>query len=295
MKLGADKVLCMAGIAALAASTGWFVSSKDIVSVDTLADLGAASARNSVGIISAPTISSEQPLWEAPVSQDKEDPNWVYGIFTPPVIYKVDGKFSAQPPTGPIELPPEETIELRLVAFEQPLYRFQFESYVEEDPDDPSKNLAMLFDRETGSSVRARVGREFSEQGIRVVDIDIVRTLDASSGVMQATERVQLEEIDTGRKVMIQYGVPKYSDNYTIRIESTISSGSVEIGQDATSFTLDDMLYEVTEINTEAESIGVRRLSTEEASAEEYVSDVLSLTTATTQPATAVSSGTTLF
>lgn len=247
MKAFVDKILCVGGVLVLAGSAGWAFTSMGGLASETVASGVDNAPAINVERVDPPSIASAPPVWAEPISQDPEDGRWIYGVFTPPKIYEVDGRFSAEPPTDvPIEGP--ELIGVRLVEIVQKPYRFQFEGYVEEDASDPRKNLVMLFDSQTGLAIRARVGREFPDAGIRILDIDIQRRLN-DEGLLQKVERVKIQEIGSGREIVLEHGVPRLDDDLVIKIQSTETGDVAEIDQNTPAFELNNAEYTVISVN----------------------------------------------
>lgn len=256
----------MAGLAA------WTFISLGNVQAQSVSSVADDPARLPVEAVSAPEASTDVPDWKSPESQDLDDPNWVYGVFTPPKIYEVDGVFSAIPPTGDDVVP---TIDVQLIEMVQQLYRFQFEGYLEEDASDPRKNMAMLLDRETGFAVRARVGREFQTEGIRILDIDIKRRLN-DDGLVTTIEEVKIEEIATGKEFTLENGIPKYEEEVLIRLQSTLTGETVEISPTTETFELNDLTYALLKTDVPNSQVTVRKpIETEDG--EEYLTETLSV------------------
>ena len=260
MKAFADKILFVAGIGTLLASAGWtFVSIGNVNSkkVKMVNDLPPSAEAE---LAEPPAFDSDIPVWEKSTTQDPLDENWIYSVFTPPKIYvATDGTFSAKPPTPPKELPPPPKIGVKLVDIQQEPYRFQFVGYIEDVPGDPTKTLAMLSDRKTNFRVRARMGREFPEEGIRIKEIIIKRERD-EAGKYVRTERVVVEEIATGREVALDNGVIKFDEDLLIRIQSTETSDIVEVTQLDSSFELNNVVYQLRGIDVSEKSIVVSKL-----------------------------------
>ncbi|MGB0370522.1 MAG: hypothetical protein ACPGN3_04170 [Opitutales bacterium] len=275
MKAFADKILCGCGVAALVASGAWTFMSLGGVQAQDISNVANSPAGVKVDPVSAPSASVEAPDWKSPVSQDPEDANWVYGVFTPPKIYEDNGYFSAVPPkiegTGPTH-----TIDVELIEMAQKLYRFQFEGYVEEDASDPRKNLAMLLDRETNFAVRARVGREFPNEGIRILDLDIQRSLDAD-GVVSRIERVTIQEIATGLEVILENGIDKYEEDVSIKIRSSFTGDIVEIDAETTTFELNDLTYALINVDVPNSQVTVRKPIEGEEGEEDFLTETLEI------------------
>ncbi|MEM7673941.1 MAG: hypothetical protein AAF212_11430 [Verrucomicrobiota bacterium] len=269
-----DKILCICGLAGLTVSAGWTFLSLGGVKAESVESVSNSTAKVPVDPVSAPNPISQIPDWNTPTSHDDNDPKWVYGVFTPPKIYEVDGFFSAVPPALDEERA-RETVDVELVEIVKKLYRFQFEGYVEEDASDPRKNLVMLADRLTGFAVRARVDREFPEEGIRILDIDITRRLN-DDGLLVAVEQVRIQEMASGREIILENGIPKYEENVSIKLQSTLSGEVVEIGSNATVFELNDLTYDLVSVDLLNSLVTVRKpIDIDES--DDYIIETLSV------------------
>ena len=265
MKAFSDKILLVVGVCALFASAGWTflsiggVKAKGFKAVDQLL------ATTPVEAMQPPAFDSVIPVWEKSGSQDPLDPNWIYGVFTPPKIYvDANGRFSATPPTDLEPVRPPESLGVTLVDIQQAPYRFQFVGYIEEDPRDPKKTLAMLRDRKTNLALRARIGLEFPEEGIRIKDIIIRRDRDEFNNVVR-TEQVIIEGISSGSLVTLVHGETKYADDLLIRLQSKETGDIVEITHLDESFEMNNVVYQVLGVDVETSSLVVSKpIETEE-------------------------------
>lgn len=100
--------------------------------------------------------------WEEPVSQSA-GPDWIFEVFTPPVIYfnPESATFTVTPPL-PRGSPP--TFPLELIEVKWDLYRLQYAGHLGEE----GRYLIELLNQETGTYLRGRVGEAFEEEGFTI-------------------------------------------------------------------------------------------------------------------------------
>ena len=105
----------------------------------------------------------EEVEWRKPLSQG--GPNWIFDIFTPPVIYydEATGSFTVTPPFQKVtEM--ADAFELRLLGIRREPYRFQLVSYA----GSPGQYVITLENLETGKDVFCVPGETLAEHHIRV-------------------------------------------------------------------------------------------------------------------------------
>lgn len=106
---------------------------------------------------------SEEMEWRKPFSQG--GPNWIFDIFTPPVIYydEATGSFTVTPPFQEVyEM--ADAFELRLLGIRREPFRFQLVSYA----GSPGQYVITLENLETGKDVFCVPGETLAEHRIRV-------------------------------------------------------------------------------------------------------------------------------
>lgn len=199
--------------------------------------------------IEVPVFPELSPSWSKPQPQDSDEPLWLFGVFTPPKIFiDRDGSFSAQPPAVPTAPDP---FGVRFLGLTKKEYRFQFEGYVQEDPLDSKKSLALIFDKSGVDSltqtIRARIGDALPDKGARIEDIIIKREFN-DDGVIMVTERLVIFDERLGESVSLNMGEVKFLDEFTLGFESTITAERVEVESGSPSFLLNGYTYTIDEI-----------------------------------------------
>ena len=124
--------------------------------------------------------------WNPPAPQG--GPNWIFDIFTPPVIYynEFTGAFSVIPPfpeAGSID----EAFELELVEIHSVPYRFQLVSYA----GDQGNYVLTLEDLESGKDLFCAPDEILADHGLKILGFVETRVV-ASSSRSGATEAFDL-------------------------------------------------------------------------------------------------------
>ena len=94
--------------------------------------------------------NSNRPLWKN-LSYDKNES--IYDLFTPPLIYLIEGKLSTTLPEAPVEEEEKEPFGVKIVSFDKKAYRFRLNSWIGDSPylED------IILSKETGRTVRNKL------------------------------------------------------------------------------------------------------------------------------------------
>ena len=204
----------------------------------------------------------ERVPWQPPEPQS-EDGKWVYDVFTPPRIFinPETNLFSVIPYTGP---PEEEAFGVRLARFHRPLYRLQFEGYIEEDPKDPQRSLLRIYNRDSNVSELVKVGHVSTAGEFRILDFRVSRTLD-ESGLLVREETLRVEDTRTGREVLLKPGEPRYSERFILTFEGTLTGEGprFDIQEEGESFQYEGATYTVERIDFSTGEVRMEKTSGE--------------------------------
>ncbi len=120
-------------------------------------------------------------------------PEWVYDVFTPPVIYynRQTGQFTVTPPerNAPVVARQEGGFAIELVAVRQEPYRIQLVGYVGADGAGGTP-LAALENVETGDSLVGRAGKVFESGQFTLQSFDIRRVTTNTDDSMPVIENI---------------------------------------------------------------------------------------------------------
>ena len=111
------------------------------------------------------TLALAKPAaWMEPSPQG--GPNWIFDIFTPPVIYydEASGRFTVTPPFRNDPDVMDDAFELRLLGIRREPFRFQLVSYA----GSPGQYVLTLEDLETGRDVFCVPGETLPQHQIRI-------------------------------------------------------------------------------------------------------------------------------
>lgn len=211
--------------------------------------------------LSLPPVTREIAAWEPPAPQS-EDGKWIYDVFTPPKIYinPETNLFSVIPYTGPAA---KEAFGIRLLSFQRPLYRIQFEGYIEEDPDDPRKSLLRIYNRESNRLELVKVGHVSVAGQYRILDFQITRKLD-DSGLLMREDLLILEDTRSGSEIRLKSGQPRYSDRFTLVFEGTSGEGEsrrFQVEAEGDSFEHDGATYTIVNIDLARGRVRIEKLN----------------------------------
>ncbi len=275
MKNFYDKLILLVAVLILVGGVMLYVK-KSGEAPDPSAPVRVQPADNPYSPVPAPETSTSEAAWPEPREQSS---TWVYDVFTPPKIYIDEaGQFTAE---GWIPPEPKEPFGLYLAEIKRDLYRIQIQGYIEEDRDDPSKSLVLLFDVERDATVRLRAGDKSDASEVEVVDFDINRQINADQGEVEVTARATIRDLRSDETVILTQGVPLYESGVDVTLRSEqIPTLEIELAEPGATFETELGEYKLLAINLEERSVTVEKL----ASGEEEESEIEELTLQTDTP-----------
>lgn len=180
-----------------------------------------------------PSVSYTHTQWEEPPYQAPEDKAWRYGVFTPPKIYMdpKTGKLEEVPPEPPIPPPP---FGLKLVSMAHPVYPITFEAYFDGGTGSVADASLMLYHTGLGkSSGIVGVGDTIEDWNIRVVDLDVEKTGDATSGI-ETIATVTIKDEKLGKVFSFSPGeIVELEDQNIITVKPSDPPGSSHVWSEA--------------------------------------------------------------
>jgi hypothetical protein len=184
---------------------------------------------------------------------------WVYDLFTPPQIFLgSDGSFTIHPPYE--DSATVAPFGLYLAKLERPLYRIQLDGYIEEEFTEGRKTLLLFYDRETDTSLRARVGDTLESAAFEVLSFDVERRMGAD-GSLTKTATAKILDCRSGIEKTFVHGQALYTDRIEIVLRSA-EDETVEIRPTAIGEPFLTPLgnYQLEEINLESAAVIVKKL-----------------------------------
>lgn len=257
--LNGEKILAMLGALLLIGAIAWALFS----------DLGGG------GLGLAPDVSQNPEfLVEQTVSQDalpsgwgKPTPqggaNWIFDIFTPPVIYYDEDTetFTVTPPF-PNAIPAEDPFELQLVEVSRQPFRLQLVSYAGAI----GNYLLTLENLESGRDIFCAPRDDLINLGVRILEFNEVRLVAASTGI-DSTEAFDLvgeavvEDLESGKSYRLRHNDITYLDE-SIAEFRTPSGEQLKLSQ-GDSWSSEEATYQVNSIQSDEGSVWVERILTD--------------------------------
>ena len=256
MKFAYDKLLLGFGGLAFLAGIGFYLFSLNKISTSS-ADISQVGS-NQYEPIPVPVFDETISIWPSAVEQA---PGELYDVFTPPAIWiDKEGTFIFE---SPIDELPAAPFGVYLAGLHNEPYRIQLEGYVEEDFDDATKSVLLLYDEEKKKRIRARVGESIKEHEFSVFNFTIDRIRN-SDGIVKLAVATILDFRD-GRRIFLTHGERKYKENTTVVLRSKEDpSFEVKITlMPPYEFETSTAKYILEEINLEESSVNVRRLQSD--------------------------------
>jgi hypothetical protein len=198
--------------------------------------------------------------WDAPVPQDAEG-RWIYSVFTPPILYLVDGRFDPRPPEPPEE--EEDEVEKRPFGVElaeiiRRKYRLQLDAVYEVELDDID-SAVLSFENVYATenerpTISLRKGETSERHQFRVEDI---RKEERIIGGGLETEHVAtITDLETGKTLLLSDDRTLFEEGVTFVFESTETAGeTARVENVGETFEMNDATYTLSEINLDQRSV----------------------------------------
>lgn len=257
MKQG-EKLLALLSGGLLSVALAWALLSGDLFKSPaglTEAGAGVAFETNEARVDGTPS----PVVWRQPKPQG--GPDWVFDIFTPPVIYydQTTGAFTVTPPF-PDTNPLDESFGLQLVDFQPVPFRFQLVSYAGAS----GNYLLTLENLETGKDLFCSPGEELPDQQLRVLGFREKREVTASalSGTTEAFDLVgelSVEDRRTGRRYSLRHDKTTFTD-HPLAVFLTDNGRELRLNGGG-NWVSDGHTYSVTSIDPAAGTATVEKIS----------------------------------
>jgi hypothetical protein len=189
-------------------------------------------------------------LWPA-ASPQSRGTEWLYDVFTPPVIYynRDTGQFTVTPPSSDAPVVRDDgDFALDLVSVRQEPYRIQLVGYV----GDEAAPLATFENVENGDTLVGRAGRVFEREQFTLVSFDIRRVTTSSADSMPVIETIGIAVLRDGRTdreetltTRERKMMPRLQAVFRLRSES----GEQRVVREGTSITIGGLEYFVAQLS----------------------------------------------
>ena len=202
MKNYYDKVLFLLGLIVLGIGVGIFFQKGGTPKPAHIAPVKLTGDKYTN--IDKPEFPTPNPLWEGPPDQgeDRNDPGWIYSIFTPPKIWWETGTgWIVQAPNPPGPPPP---FGIHLVKAAQELYRVQVQGISGAGDKDDIINFS---DEDDGNDFSLKVGEEDTLHQIKVLDMTVPDQSVGAHGIVSNAATVTILDERTSQNVTLTQGV----------------------------------------------------------------------------------------
>lgn len=249
-----DKIILGIALLVLLAGVGYYFMQSGADSGASGPAIASAPSGPAYEAVPIPETVATQANWPEPVEQS---PGWLYDVFTPPKIY-IDPNTGEFVPTG-WKIVSSQPFGLYLAEIERKPYRVQLEGYIEEDRNDASKSLLLLYDEEADESIRRRVGDTVESAGIEILDFELERERDEFMNVSIITRATILDQ-RTGEEVQLSAEETLYEDGVEVVLRSEENPGvRITVQERGERFTTPLGSYVLQDINLDASSVTVMK------------------------------------
>lgn len=264
-----EKIIAVVVLLLLLSIGGWYMLQRNYVGTIAARNVRVSLAPDSYTATPVSVPTSTARVWQDP-SASAAQPEWVFDVFTPPVIYynRLTKEFTVTPPD--YSTPPETTVEaepeipvfgVELIAVESEPFRLQLVGYAGGE----GNHLGIFENVSTGDAVIGRAGRSFPDLGLTVQTLTVTReSVEApdSMPITQVVVRAGVLDNRTGEVVQLSslerraQGTP----SARLRIVPSAEERTEKIGG---MFRSGAYTYRVEEIELEPATVRITRTESE--------------------------------
>ncbi len=197
--------------------------------------------------------------WPPPQPQDSEG-KWLYRVFTPPILYLVDGRFTVEIPKPPPPVDPVIVVPfgVRLVEMERNQYRLQLDAVYETELDNIDSavlSFENVYATQTeGPTVSLSKGETHPTKNFRVDDIRKERRV--VGGGLETEHIATITDLESGRVYLLSDLETVYEEGVIFRFESTEGTGeTAQVSNVGETFEMNEATYTLSEINLDPVSV----------------------------------------
>lgn len=276
-----DKILLGIALALLLTVFALAAFRPDPKSITEFVDIPAIRPDNTYEVSTLPEPDLDVPKWEE-ASAQSAGVEWVFDVFTPPIIY-----FNPQTETFTVQATPEPPAPpwpVELVTIREELYRIQLMGYVGAEGD----FKISLENRETGQMLLAREGQEYAdhEMAVRSFKIEEVEVQNAGgTKIRESIARVVIYDQRLDREVTLRSDVRKKQDESTAYFRVVKAHDEEFNAGVGDSFTYEGFTYTLDSITPPARATVTRVGGGEEPETKTFVAKEFDASAAAEQPA----------
>lgn len=261
-----DKILLALGACVFLATAG--IGMLKLDKLDEIAARNPAAGieptRYEIDRAAVPPI--ETVTWDEAPTQSRGR-EWLYDVFTPPVIYynPQTASFTVTPPvnTAPVVADSsDQPFDLELVGVRQEPYRIQLVGYVGSS-DNPIATFEVV---DTGETVVGRPGRRFEKQEFELKSFDVRRVTTPAGEGMPTVETVAVAVIvdeRSGREEILTNREKKMMPRLQATFRINVYPGETRTVREGTSIETNGQVYLVTQLSLHPPQAVVSRRSRE--------------------------------
>jgi hypothetical protein len=210
----------------------------------------------------------------------------IYDLFTPPIIYLVDGALSTTLPKPPEEIEEEEPFGLTLISFDKEVYRFKMSGWIGKTPyfedlqtkvslNSPknvrnrmeiNKPYKLNPDYKPGGSTLTQTTMEDGEKLLVVKYFAVQQIPNAKTGGLKSVGRALVEDFQIGGKpfeinsLMEEVFSGQFSINLKFEVPGVpsqeISISEKDMGK---RIIIDNRIYEILQIDSKTKELVVQK------------------------------------
>jgi hypothetical protein len=236
-----DKILLVGALMVLLGVFGLAAFRPDPQPITEFVDIPTLRPENTYVVSELPKVDLAVPAWEEAPAQSA-GPEWVFDVFTPPVILfdTTTGEFvlTGREPEAPREF------GLELVSIQEELYRVQIVGYFGRD----GNYLVTLENVETGDQILVRQGQEYGNFGIVIRSIRTERVEINHGGATSVSDDVAfvvLDDTRLGDEVLLRSDERKRDSEPTAVFQVEGNAELTFRGRAGESFRHEDVLYRI--------------------------------------------------
>ncbi len=226
---------------------------------------------------------TEKSRWTNSASDENSS---IYDLFTPPIIYLVNGELTTSLPEAPKEMEKEEDFGLSLMSFDKEEYRLKLASWIgntpyfedlqrkisESSPSNVKNRLELKVPYKENGAYRpglpsfVKTTMDDEEKFLMVEYFTVQQIKDPKTGGVKSVGRALIKDFRNDGKTFEINSIMKkvYSGNFKILFKfdiegiptEDISIGEADIGKE---FNLGDRNYKILSIDTENKSVQIEK------------------------------------
>jgi len=226
---------------------------------------------------------TERSRWTSSVTDENSS---IYDLFTPPIIYLVEGALSTALPKPPEKIEEEEPFGLTLISFDKEVYRFKMSGWIGKTPYfedlqtkvslnslknvrnrvEINKPYKLNPDYKPGGSTLIATTMEDGEKLLVVKYFAVQQIPNPKTGGLRSVGRALVEDFQIGGKpfeinsIMEEVFSGQYSINLKFEVPGVppqeITISEKDIGK---KIVIDDRIYEILQIDSNSKEVVVQK------------------------------------